>query len=98
MDKAKSITAAFKGPQKLTVKNVSVNHGTGVVTSSPPGINCSSKTCSATFPYNSSVVLTAEADSGSSFLGWSPTSVCSGTGTCEVTMDKSKSVTAKFTK
>ena len=52
---------------------------------------------SGTATYNSGTVvtLTATADSGSTFSGW--TGVCSGTGTCQVTMDAAKNVTATFT-
>ena len=69
--------------------------GSGTVTSSPAGINCGS-TCSASFNYNTNVTLTAVSSTGSTFTGWSD-SGCSGTGTCTVTMDAVKSVTANFT-
>ncbi len=48
--------------------------------------------------YNSgtSVVLTAQAASGYVFSGWSG-GVCSGTGTCTVSMSAARSVTATFT-
>jgi uncharacterized repeat protein (TIGR02543 family) len=39
--------------------------------------------------------LTASPSEGSTFAGWSG-SGCSGTGTCTVTMDVDKSVTASF--
>ena len=42
------------------------------------------------------VVLIASAASGYTFTGWSG-SGCSGTGTCTVTMDANKSITANFT-
>jgi hypothetical protein len=60
------------------------------VTSNPAGIACGA-TCSAAYDYNTSVTLTAAAATGSTFTG------CSGTGTCVVTMDAAKSVTANFT-
>ena len=41
------------------------------------------------------MTLTAVADSGSDFSGWSGEG-CSGTGTCQVTMDAARSVTATF--
>lgn len=40
------------------------------------------------------MILNAIADAGSSFAGWG--GACSGTGTCSVTMDAAKSVTANF--
>ena len=96
MDKAKTISAVFTGPQTLTVRKVSVRKGAGTVTSDPEGIDCGD-TCSAEFDYKTPVTLTAEADDGSTFVGWSPTSpTCRGTGTCTVTMDRAKAITARF--
>ncbi|KJU81397.1 fibronectin, type III domain protein [Candidatus Magnetobacterium bavaricum] len=68
--------------------------GSGTVTSSPAGINCGS-TCSVSFYPGTSVTLTATADSGSTFTGWSVD--CTGTSsTCPVTMSAAKNVTATF--
>ncbi len=65
--------------------------GTGSVTSYPSGINCGS-TCSASF--NGSVTLAATPASGSYFAGWSGD--CTGTGSCVVTMNAARNVTANF--
>jgi len=48
-----------------------------------------------TFVSGTVVALSATPDSGSTFEGWS--GACSGTGTCVITMDANKSVTATFT-
>jgi hypothetical protein len=69
-------------------------NGTGTATSNPAGIDCGA-TCSEKFATNSSVTLSAVADTGSTFTGWSGAG-CSGTGTCVVTMDATKTVTADF--
>jgi hypothetical protein len=69
--------------------------GGGTVSSSPAGIDCGA-TCAANFNGGASVTLTAAAATGSSFAGWSGAG-CSGTGSCVVTMDAAKSVTASFT-
>jgi hypothetical protein len=69
--------------------------GSGTVTSNPTGINCGNK-CSSSFVSAVTVVLTATADFGSSFAGWSGAS-CSGTGTCSVTGNSNQAVTATFT-
>ena len=69
--------------------------GSGSITSSPTGINCGF-VCSYNFPTNSIITLTATASTGSTFTGWSG-SGCSGMGTCTVTMDATRSVTAIFT-
>ncbi|MGK0617432.1 InlB B-repeat-containing protein [Meiothermus cerbereus] len=67
--------------------------GSGTVSSSPAGINCG-VTCSATFSSGASVILSPVADAASTFAGWS--GACTGTGTCSVTMDAAKTVTATF--
>jgi hypothetical protein len=68
--------------------------GSGTVISSPAGINCGS-TCNAQFNPETAVTLSATADSGSTFTGWSG-GRCTGTGTCTVTMDSNINVSASF--
>ena len=67
--------------------------GSGKVTSDPSGIDCGGS-CSAPYDSGTEVSLTAEPYDGSVFTGWS--GACSGTGTCTVTMDDARSVTAAF--
>jgi len=67
--------------------------GTGVVSSSPPGINCPS-TCSANYNSGTLVTLTASAGAGATFAGWS--GACTGTGSCSVTISQAQAVTATF--
>jgi hypothetical protein len=67
--------------------------GTGVVTSSPTGINCGA-TCAAEFNENTVVTLTPSPGITSEFKEW--TGACSGAGACEVTMSEAKSVNARF--
>ena len=76
----------------LSVNRMGVG-GNGTVTSNPGGINCGN-VCQAEFTEGTSVTLTAQPASGSSFAGWS--GACSGTGSCTVTMDQARSVTARF--
>jgi hypothetical protein len=76
--------------RRLSVSNA----GGGVVGSSPSGINCGSS-CSGDFTPGTAVTLTATPDGTHLFSGWS--GACSGTGSCQVTMDAAKSVTASFT-
>ena len=68
--------------------------GAGRVTSSPAAIDCTS-TCSANFLSTANVELTAAANSGSVFAGWSGEG-CSGRGTCTVAMSAARNVTATF--
>ncbi len=69
--------------------------GAGAVTSNPAGIGCGAD-CSESYAEGTAVTLTATPNDDSTFTGWSG-SGCSGTGTCNVTMDAAKSVTATFT-
>lgn len=88
------ITATGKATYTLSVTKSPTGTGTGTVTSSPAGINCGA-TCSASITSGTSVTLTANADSGSVFSGWS--GACTNTtGTCTVAMDAAKSVSATF--
>jgi hypothetical protein len=94
MDAAKSVTATFI-LNTYTLNVSKSGTGSGTVTSSPAGIDCGLD-CSESYNYNTVVTLSAAAVAGSTFTGWSG-SGCSGTGTCVVTMDAAKSVTATFT-
>ena len=83
--------------QTLTRRTLSVSKtgtGSGTVTSDPAGIACGA-TCSYAFIKDTIVTLSAAATVGSTFTGWSGAG-CSGSGTCVVTMDAAKSVTANF--
>jgi FG-GAP-like repeat/Abnormal spindle-like microcephaly-assoc'd, ASPM-SPD-2-Hydin/Divergent InlB B-repeat domain len=86
-----SVTVLLNQTQALKVNLAGGGHGS--VTSSPAGISCPSR-CVFGFSDGTGVTLTAKAATGSIFIGWS--GACSGTGTCSVTMDASKSVTATF--
>jgi hypothetical protein len=91
----KSVTAVFSSvSEPMLVVNKDGN-GAGVVTSVPAGIDCGAM-CAAGFTQNTIVTLTATATNYSTFMGWSGEG-CSGTGSCTVTMDAAKSVTATFT-
>lgn len=76
----------------LTVE--AVGAGSGAVVSSPGGINCGDS-CDKVFAEGTVVTLTATPFALSGFGGW--TGACTGTEfTCEVTMDVSKNVAARF--
>ncbi len=93
MNQARSVTATFTGnPQTLTVSLS--GDGTGSVSSAPAGISCGAD-CGETYPYNTSVTLTASSGATSTFTGWS--GACLGAGACTVTMTQARSVTATFT-
>lgn len=90
-----SVTANF------TVDNVELRvtlagTGSGVVSSSPSGLNCGSA-CVVSRPHGSTTTLSAKPASGSVFLGWSGGG-CSGTGSCSVTLQGATQVTATFAK
>ena len=91
MDAAKSVSATFT--QQSFALNVSKS-GNGTVTSNPAGIDCGVD-CSETYPGGTPVTLSAVADAGWRFAGWSGEG-CSGTGTCQVSMTAVRNVTATF--
>jgi len=75
----------------LTVARAGTAATRGTITSSPAGISCGS-TCNASFPQGGTVTLTVKTTGNGVFAGWS--GACSGSGTCTLTMDGNKSVTA----
>jgi uncharacterized repeat protein (TIGR02543 family) len=92
LDANKQVTATFK-PVVITTKALTVTvTGTGSVGFSD-GTSCSA-TCTKSFNTGSSVTLSAAPAAGFTFAGWG--GVCSGTGTCAVTLDAAKSVSATF--
>jgi hypothetical protein len=94
LDQDRSVTATFDmvaSTQTLSV--TTTGSGSGTVTSSPSGINCG-VACSAAFTQGTIVTLSASAAAGSTFTGWG--GACTGTGSCTVTMDQDRSVTATF--
>jgi List-Bact-rpt repeat protein/PASTA domain-containing protein len=72
-------------------------YGTGTVTSSPAGIDCGAggSTCSYAFPAGSDVTLTATPTAGSTFQRFIG-GPCNGPGTCTITMDTDRTVSAVF--
>jgi hypothetical protein len=93
MNVAASVVATFTyASYPLTVNKV--GGGTGIITSTPPGIACG-VTCTADMA--GVVVLTATSTNGSSFGGWSGAG-CGGNGACVVTMTAAQNVTATFNK
>ncbi len=85
---------------KLNGRGGSLPAFSGVITSVPEGISCSitngvgTGSCSAAFPLNTVVRLTAVGGTGTSFAGWA--APCSGTAQCAVTMSASGVVSATF--
>lgn len=78
-------------PGKSFTLSIAKN-GSGTVTGS--GVNCGA-TCSQTYNDSTVVVLTATPAVGSTFTGWGGSCV-NATGTCSVTMDAARAVTANF--
>jgi hypothetical protein len=86
-------TAEPQPPHTLTIAKT--GSGTGTVASTPVGIDCGAS-CSHVFDGGMTVTLTATANPGSLFEGWSGGG-CSGVGICHVRIGADISVTAKFT-
>ncbi|CAN5840282.1 hypothetical protein BH24DEI2_BH24DEI2_07780 [soil metagenome] len=79
-----------KPPQAVLTVNLT---GTGTVTSAPPGVTCSAKTCTGAFDEGTRVKLTAAPGTNSGFVAWG--GACSST-VCEVVMDAAQTVEARF--
>jgi hypothetical protein len=82
----------LSGPVLTVLKT---GEGSGTVTSTPPGIACGCD-CSEVFLQGTEVTLTAVAEPGSIFEGWS--GACTGTGTCTITLNTDTEVTASFSR
>jgi len=79
------------GTRSLTVSLA--GKGSGTIRSDPAGIDCP-ETCAAAFADERAVTLSAEADEGSIFAGFSDN--CTGGDTCIVAMTEAQTVTAGF--
>ncbi|MBK7002493.1 MAG: serine protease [Rhodoferax sp.] len=90
---AASATVAVASPSNYTLSVAKLGTGSGTVSSLPTGISCGS-TCNASFASGTSVTLTASPGTGSTFAGW--VGACSGTGSCIVSMNTPRSVSATF--
>ena len=86
-------TATFNPvtPQTYTLSILKAGTGSGIVTSSPAGINCGSA-CSASYNTGMAVILTATAAAGSTLAGWSGTGCTGG----NVTISANTTCTATF--
>lgn len=83
------------GAVEASVVTLTVSRsGTGDGTITGSGVTCG-PVCQRAYALGRTVTLVAEAAAQSSFTGWS--GACTGTGTCQVTMDAAKSITATFT-
>ncbi|MFC1961383.1 choice-of-anchor Q domain-containing protein, partial [Chloroflexota bacterium] len=97
-------SGAYEARKQITV----VLSGYGNVTGGPGGIDCSTApddaegigagtTCFASFDTSTEVTLTALADFGSVFIGWSGDGVdCGAALTCTVLVEAEQTVTAAF--
>ncbi len=96
MSEARNVTATFTGVSSFPLSVVV--QGSGTVTSDSGGVSCTSSGgagCQKPYSSGTSVTLTAAPAVGWDFSGWS--GACSNTsGTCTVTMDQARDVTALF--
>ncbi|MEM7797947.1 MAG: hypothetical protein AAF633_02050 [Chloroflexota bacterium] len=104
LDSSGAITATFlqtpeptpePTPALVQLTVTKAGDGDGLVTSQPAGIDCGAS-CTATFDAGSSVTLTAVADPGSNFIGWS--APCTGSAPCTVTLVEAAAVEAIFSR
>ncbi len=98
MNASTSVTATFApvASGQVALNVIVQGTGAGSVASNPAGIACGND-CSEQYPQGSSVTLTATAQPGSTFSGWSGVCSGSGTGTCTVAMTATRTAIANFT-
>jgi hypothetical protein len=93
MNTERWVSATFRQPTLTLTK---IGPGSGAVLSTDPRIDCgpSMSTCVASFESSATMTLTASPVQGSQFTAWTG---CEANGRfCGVTMDGSKTVTARF--
>lgn len=90
MSMSRAVTATFTSiPRTLTAQKI----GTGSGTVTGGGISCGAN-CSVVVNSGTNITLSATPSAGSQFDGWS--GACSGTGTCNLTMNSNLTATADF--
>ncbi|MFN9088173.1 MAG: InlB B-repeat-containing protein [Gemmatimonadaceae bacterium] len=101
MNANRTATARFEAPVSVSISGTGL--GNGLITSSPTGLSCSlqgsngSGACTALFIDGTSITLTANASSGSTFRGWGgDCATASGTTCTLLVTGGSKAVTARF--
>ena len=81
--------------QSYTLTVALQGSGSGSVASDPGGINCGDD-CDGMFQEDSRVTLSAEAEAGSTFAGWSDSSCADSGTTCEIEIASDKTINATF--
>ena len=90
-----TVTATFTKQSTFELSVSLRGNGSGTVTSTPSGINCSTGTCDFTFPAGTQVTLSETVGASSNFAGWG--GACTGIGsTCTLTMTADQQVSATF--
>src|SRR6266540_2100331 len=89
------VTAVFRRVEETTRLAVDLSgDGAGTVLSDPSGIDCEQR-CAAEFPRGQKVTLSAHAEPGSTFTGWSGGG-CGGLEPCAVVVEEETTVVATF--
>jgi hypothetical protein len=91
---SKTLPLRIWSTQPYTFSVTMAGNGAGKVTSDSGGMACTSGTCSAELPSNTTVNLLATPSTISLFDAWSGD--CSGSGGCSFTLTANKSVTATY--
>jgi hypothetical protein len=92
IDHGRYVTATFVATA-FTLTIARGGAGSGRVQSSPAGIDCG-PVCQASYAPGTVVTLSATPAADSLFTGWSGD--CAGLGSCQVTLDRVRAVTASF--
>ena len=100
MATSQTVVATFNVvPVLRTLTVTRTGSGNGTVTSSPAGISCGA-VCTFNFADGTVVTLTATPAAGDTFGGWSGggggNNNCNNAATCTLTMDRTRSISARF--
>lgn len=90
-----TVTATFDEIPRVPLTVTKAGGGSGVVSSSPSGIDCGTD-CSELYT-QTEVLLVARPAVGSTFSGWSGDACVGATGTCALTVSTATTLTATFT-
>ena len=82
--------------QAVLTVTLSGPSGSGAIVSSPPGIDCPSKTCGALFGIGTSIVLTETPAAGHTFGGWTNCTPTSAANSCSLVLNNDTNVVASF--
>ena len=94
-DAGETETTATGSTVKPTLTVTITGTGTGTITSTPPGLTCTNKTCTGIFENQAVVTLSHTTAAGSQFVGWTGGG-CTGAAACAPKLTADLAVGVEF--